>query len=145
MVEQLERRGGKAESATSVENMVVKRGIIALTAEQRWRWRMSDLIDRQDAIDALKVAYWDKEIQSAKDDPCIVDAMTDWAIRRIKELQSARPTGMWIKSEFQNEEDIQNDNYLYNCSECGHGDVHARTQEVPYCWWCGCRMKGGVE
>ena len=52
---------------------------------------MNDLISREAAIDALKVAYWDKEIQSAKDDPCIVDAMTDWAIRMIKELPSAQP------------------------------------------------------
>ena len=50
---------------------------------------MSDLINRQDAIDALRVAYFDKDIQSAKDDPCIVDAMTDWAIRQVKELPSA--------------------------------------------------------
>lgn len=52
---------------------------------------MSDLISRQAAIDALRVAYWDKNIQSAKGDPCIVDAMTDWAIRQIKALPSAQP------------------------------------------------------
>ena len=50
-----------------------------------------DLISRQAAIDALKVAYWDDNIQSAKDDPCIVDTMTDWAIRQVKALPSARP------------------------------------------------------
>ena len=42
--------------------------------------KMSDIISRQAAIEALRAAYWDKNIQSAKDDPCIVDAMTDWAI-----------------------------------------------------------------
>ena len=52
---------------------------------------MSDLIDRQAAIDALRVAYWDDNIQSAKDDPCIVDAMTDWAIRQVKALPPAQP------------------------------------------------------
>jgi hypothetical protein len=52
---------------------------------------MSDLIERQAAIDVLKVAYWDKDIQSAKNDPCIVDAMTDWSIRQIKALPSAQP------------------------------------------------------
>ena len=51
---------------------------------------MSDLISRQAAIDALRVAYWDDKIQSAKDDPCIVDAMTDWAIRQVKALPSAQ-------------------------------------------------------
>lgn len=38
----------------------------------------------------LRVAYWDDSIQSAKDDPCIVDAMTDWTIRQIKALPSAQ-------------------------------------------------------
>ena len=52
---------------------------------------MSDLISRQAAIDALRVAYFDNNIQSAKDDPCIVDAMTDWAIRQVKALPSAQP------------------------------------------------------
>lgn len=51
---------------------------------------MNDTIYRQDAIDALKKAYWDKDLQSAKNDPCVVDAMTDWAIRQIKELTSAQ-------------------------------------------------------
>ena len=54
---------------------------------------MDDSISRQAAIDALKVAYWDNDIQSAKDDPCIVDAMTDWAIRQVKALPSAQ---RWI-------------------------------------------------
>ena len=52
---------------------------------------MNDLISRQAAIDALRVAYWDDNIQSAKDDPCIVDAMTDWAIRQVKALPPAQP------------------------------------------------------
>ena len=50
-----------------------------------------DLISRRAAIDALRVAYWDDNIKSVKDDPCIVDAMTDWAIRQVKALPSARP------------------------------------------------------
>ena len=45
---------------------------------------MTDLISRQEAIDKLKVAYWDKNLQSAKNDPCVIDAMTDWAIRQVK-------------------------------------------------------------
>ena len=51
------------------------------------------LIDADEAIKALGVAYFDKGIQSAKDDPCVIDAMTDWAIRQIK----AMPTiGGWV-------------------------------------------------
>ena len=51
-----------------------------------------EAISRQAAIDALKIAYWDKDIQSEKDDPCIVDAMTDWAIRQVKALPPISPT-----------------------------------------------------
>lgn len=58
-----------------------------------------DLISRQAAIDALRVAYWDDNIQSAKDDPCIVDAMTDWAIRQVKALPPAQPEPQWIPCE----------------------------------------------
>ena len=50
-----------------------------------------DCVSRQAAIDALKVAYFDEKIQSGKDDPCVIDAMTDWSIRQIKALPSAQP------------------------------------------------------
>jgi hypothetical protein len=49
------------------------------------------------AINALRVAYWDDNIQSAKDDPCIVDAMTDWAIRQVKALPPAQPEIIYCK------------------------------------------------
>ena len=69
----------------------------------------TDCISRQAAIDALRVAYWDDNIQSAKDDPCIVDAMTDWAIRQVKALPPAQPkSGQWIL----------NRSGAYCCSKC---------------------------
>lgn len=101
---------------------------------------MSDLISRQAAIDAADRAdYTGLTVEDVK-------KVTDEVVKELKQLPSAdRRTGEWIKSKFQNEEDVQNDNYLYNCSECGHGDLHARTQEVPYCWWCGSLMKGADD
>ena len=61
-----------------------------------------DLISREQAINELKLAYFDKDLQSAKDDPCIVDAMTDWAIRTIKRLPSVTPKARWIPvTEYQ--------------------------------------------
>ena len=53
--------------------------------------------------------------------------------------------GKWIMSDIQNKADTDNGNYQYICSECGHGDIHAKTQEVPYCWWCGAKMKGADD
>lgn len=57
---------------------------------------MDDLINRQDAIDALKQHYWDSELQKAKDDPCVIDAMTDLDIRIIKALPSSQTEQRWI-------------------------------------------------
>ncbi len=56
-----------------------------------------DAVSREAAIDALKQAYWNKDMQNAKDDPCIVDAMTDWAIRTIKDLPSVNPQHTDVK------------------------------------------------
>ena len=50
---------------------------------------MNDLINRQDVIDALKRGYWNKDIQAAKDDPCVIDAMIDWAIRQVESVPSS--------------------------------------------------------
>lgn len=52
---------------------------------------MTDLISRDEVIGKLKKAYFDKNLQEAKNDPCVIDAMTDWAIRQVKEVPSAFP------------------------------------------------------
>jgi hypothetical protein len=102
-----------------------------------------DTISRQEAIDALRVAYWDDNIQSAKDDPCIVDAMTDWAIRQVKALPSAqheRKKGRWIV--------IVKGCKLtsYKCSECGRYIADDTGYDVkkdyPFCH-CGADMREG--
>ena len=36
----------------------------------------------------------------------------------------------------------ENDNAVFECSNCMHGDVHARSAIVPFCWYCGARMEG---
>ena len=59
------------------------------------------------------------------------------------EALSAEPVhGEWILSDVQRKEDTDNDNYWYVCSECGHSDLHSKSQEVPYCWCCGAKMEG---
>lgn len=54
-------------------------------------------------------------------------------------------TGEWLPSETQKEEDVSNGNYQYVCSRCGKSDTHAKTQDVPFCWWCGARMSDGDQ
>ena len=34
----------------------------------------------------------------------------------------------------------EDNNAVFDCSNCHHGDVHAEGQEVPYCWYCGAKM-----
>ncbi len=79
--------------------------------------KMSDIISRQAALEALRAAYWDKNIQSAKDDPCIVDAMTDWAIRQIKALPSAEPE-------------------IIHCQECENWDTTWTNDYAPNYHFC---------
>ena len=96
---------------------------------------MNDLISRQAAIEEIarhdctngEVPYFTgKDVQEI-----------------LKVIPSAEPVhGEWILSDVQRKEDTDNDNYWYVCSECGHSDLHSKSQEVPYCWWCGARMDG---
>ena len=61
----------------------------------------------------------------------------------IKQLPSVTPqpkTGHWILADEQNKDDIENDNYLFICSECQCSDIHAKGTKVPYCWKCGAKM-----
>ena len=99
---------------------------------------MDDLIRRQDAINAIDNLPYEFN-----------DGLT-WCVRmdiykaiyNQPSAQSERGTGEWILADEQREEDVQNGNYRYICSCCGSSDLHAKTQEVPYCWYCGSRMKG---
>lgn len=53
-----------------------------------------------------------------------------------------RSQGEWLLLR-TNYEDSGNN--FYECSNCHYTDVHADSVEVPFCWHCGSRMKGGAE
>lgn len=55
------------------------------------RKRMADLISRKALVTKLSQGYWDRELQKAKNDPCVIDAMIDWAIRIVKEMPLESP------------------------------------------------------
>lgn len=57
------------------------------------------------------------------------------AIKALKE----RPQGEWVE-EIVPVGLVGRGNGQYRCSNCQHGDVHAKTQEVPFCWYCGAKM-----
>lgn len=95
-----------------------------------------DAVSRSMAIDKLKEHYFDKKLQSAKDDPCVIDAMTDLDIRIIKDLPSVTPmqkTGQWVFVDKAHE-------HAY-CSECGYGNVDLfNGRPHNYCPNCGAKM-----
>ena len=65
-----------------------------------------DAISREALVNELKCGYWNKELQSAKNDPCVIDAMIDWSIRTVKSQPSVTPQTRWIPvSEKMPEED----------------------------------------
>lgn len=57
-------------------------------------------------------------------------------IKQLEEVE--RPKGEWIRTG-----SLGNGNAHYECSNCHHGDEHAESQEVPYCWYCGAKMQKG--
>ena len=92
--------------------------------------KIGDVIYRQDAINAI-------ENTECELTPAAWDEITD-AINEVPsaDIQPMRH-GYWILHENQSQDD---GNYLYVCSNCNHSDIHAKTIEVPYCWYCGAKM-----
>lgn len=103
--------------------------------------------------EVIKKLKWFREYN--EDDFCggdrIQDEYGDWYYRiteqdfeafdmAIKALEQEPKTGHWIFAGEENEEETKSGNFRYVCSECCHSDVHAKTTEVPYCWYCGAKM-----
>lgn len=95
---------------------------------------MSDRVERKD----VKKAFFDYHGESEREIRQMVNFLID-------SIPSAETTGHWILAKDQSKEDTENGNYRYVCSECDHSDIHAKTQEVPYCWYCGTKMVGDTE
>ena len=97
---------------------------------------MPRYVDADKVIDVMKAAYWDENIHSAKDDPCVIDAMIDWSIRQVKNAPSedVAPVihGHWIYQGLS----------PYNCfSRCSCCDVVFDGYEtLEYCPKCGAKM-----
>ena len=94
---------------------------------------MSDLIDRQAAIDAMEQAkeqYFDRKV--------IIGKMQD-IVNNLPSAQPERIKGHWVE--------IASSNHTYKCSVCGRLLVNITdgknnvAKNYPYCH-CGADMKG---
>lgn len=58
---------------------------------EEWQQPCEDCVSREALINELKLGYFNKDLQEGKNDPCVIDAMIDWAIRTAKRLPSVTP------------------------------------------------------
>lgn len=65
---------------------------------------MADLISRKVLVTKLSQGYWDWKLHQAKDDPCVIDAMIDWAIRIVNEMPLGSPWHTGTPTEETNED-----------------------------------------
>lgn len=100
---------------------------------------MADYIKKSFAIECV-----DKIIQrddSGNND--VVNALKAWkSFIEYAPTENVEPVryGQWILCDKQDLNDVVNDNYLYECSECKSKDLHSKSAIVPYCWHCGSYM-----
>lgn len=95
---------------------------------------MSDLIDRQAAIDALgerPMVWMDSDYEIAQRNQYDMDKS---AIEAVPSVTPKMRTGKWIVAGSE-------DGYWYKCSECGRGF----DWKDHFCGECGAKMKESDE
>ena len=90
--------------------------------------------------EAIYILLRSNEYHHAKGDLPHSAASIEAFNKAIDALKAERPKGEWIRTG-----SLGNGNAHYECSNCHYGDEHAESQEVPYCWHCGAKMKKGGE
>ena len=110
-------------------------------------WAVKEVTDAleqlqcEDAISRKDLGLTDFEIVMCNGDYKQALEMLIDKIQKAPSVTPSRRKGHWILTDEQNEEDVENDNYRFICSECQCSDIHARGTIVPYCWKCGAEME----
>ena len=93
---------------------------------------MNDLISREALINYIKA--WNIGSGIAHDQNTFIGAVNAQEVVDAVEVVH----GKWKRQTDYDE----NDNAVFECTNCMHGDIHARSAIVPFCWNCGARMDG---
>lgn len=89
-----------------------------------------DCIGKEALINELKLGYFNKDLQEGKNDPCVIDAMIDWAIRTVKRQPFVTPQQTrWIPCNERLPE--ENGNYLVTV-ESNDGTASIKFQTVDH-------------
>ena len=95
---------------------------------------MSDLISSKALIKRLQ--KWNTSDDTDK-------ALYNFAMNRIIEQPTVDAVPV-VYGKWKKKTDYDDDNNAYfECSNCHHGDKHAKGVVVPFCWFCGASMKKG--
>lgn len=98
---------------------------------------MNDLIRKEEVINIIH-----NKIQSTSDflqHDVLIDV--EFEVDELPTVESKEVVrGEWIQqTDFD-----ENDNANFICTNCFHGDIHAKDTEVPFCWFCGANMRKKV-
>ena len=106
---------------------------------------MSDLIDRQQAIDVLEEQLDYLFMLNKKDNPTAESKWygVNWARNTIAELPTAEPkVGKWERKPYkrQGHEEVVIEGCSWRCSNCG--DARKRNEpDMNFCPNCGAKME----
>lgn len=105
---------------------------------------MNDLISRAALLEDMQ-----KELEKAVNDEemteyeCKVLMTSALALKTFVNRQSAVDAKPVVHGKWKRKTDYdENDNAIFECSNCMSSDVHAKSTIVPFCWHCGARMDG---
>ena len=92
---------------------------------------MSDLIDRQAAIDYIRVQRW------RRFDGMTIEQAVITMIEEVPTIEE-RKTGKWIHDGY----DFSHGNDWIHCSECGKRGINVPADLTNFCSNCGADMRG---
>lgn len=91
---------------------------------------------KEEAVRIL-IGLWGSDFSA-----CLTEEGAEANKMAVKALQQPeRKKRKWILSDEQQQEDVDNGNYRFICSECGKSDIHSKAVIVSFCWNCGTDMR----